>query len=721
MFGGSVRHLGAILVALIFLCLAGGATHAQTEPAKPPQKVEELLKLLSDPEVQKWIDAQKTAEAKSAATAPAPHDDVAFDAAFERMRSHLVSLLEAIPALPSEIARVASQIGGELQGYNPLRLLLIFLVFLAAGFAAEWIFRRLTAGIRAWIASARLDTITDRLIAMAERLLYSAASLGFFAAGSIGAFLAFTWPRLLHPIIIGYLVAVLIFRAARLVFEFILSPPEYTGFGDPTRFRVLPVSDASASFWVKRISYAIGWYAFGYTTVMMMGALGFTIPTRLLAAYALGVVLLIMGIEAVWNRPCQVQADAADPSRSRLSANAKNWLITIYFVLLWLLWVASAWRLFWLFVVVVGLPFAVSAVRRAVNNVLRPPGKEQGGQEIPSVLAAVIERGVRAALVIAAVIFLGHKLGIDFTAITAQDTVLTRIMRGVFSAIVILLAADFFWHIAKTLIDRKMVEASVLGEPGSEITRRRARVRTLLPIVRNVLMIVVAVVAILMALSSLGIEIGPLIAGAGIVGVAVGFGAQTVVKDVISGVFYLLDDAFRVGEYIQSKSYKGTVEAFSLRSVKLRHHRGYVYTVPFSELGAVQNMSRDWVIEKITMTVTYDSDVDKARKIVKKIGLDLQQDPEFSASIIEPLKMQGVDEFGESGFILRMKLKTRPGEQFTIKRRALMLIKKAFDENGIKIAVPTIQVSGDDPVAAAAHKLRLKKEAEAAAAAGAKA
>ncbi|MFO0994539.1 MAG: mechanosensitive ion channel family protein [Hyphomicrobiales bacterium] len=722
MLGKSARPIVAVLAALIFLCFAGQSAQAQTtDAAKPPQKIEELLKLLSDPEVQKWIDAQKAAEAKPQAPAAVaqPHDDIAMDAAFERIRSHLASLVAAIPAFPSEVARVAGEIGGELQGYGPIRLLLIFLVFMAAGVAAEWIFRRFTGGVRAWIASARLDSIGDRLIAMAERLGYGAASLAVFAAGSIGVFLGFNWPSLLHPIIVGYLVAVLIFRAARLVLAFILAPPEHTGFGEPSRYRVLPVSDASASFWVKRVSYAIGWYAFGWTTVSLMGILGFSDPTRYLIAYLLGMVLLVMGIEAVWHRPGQVNLSADEPARGRLSANAKNWMITIYFIVLWLLWVASAWRLFWLFVVVVGLPFAVGAVRRAVNNVLRPPGREQGGKEIPSVLAAVIERGVRAALVIAAVIFLGHKLGIDFTAMTAQDTILTRIMRGAFSAIVILLAADFFWHVAKTLIDRKMEEASVLGEVGTELARRRARVRTLLPIVRNVLMIIVAVVAILMALSSLGVEIAPLIAGAGIVGVAIGFGAQTVVKDVISGVFYLLDDAFRVGEYIQSKSYKGTVEGFSLRSVKLRHHRGYVYTVPFSELGAVQNMSRDWVIEKITMTVTYDSDVDKARKLVKKIGQDLAQDPELAASIIEPLKMQGVDEFGDSGMILRMKLKTRPGEQFTVKRRALMMIKKAFDENNIKLAVPTVQVSGEDPGAAAAHQLRLKQKAEAAAAAAA--
>ena len=153
--------------------------------------------------------------------------------------------------------------------------------------------------------------------------------------------------------------------------------------------------------------------------------------------------------------------------------------------------------------------------------------------------------------------------------------------------------------------------------------------------------------AALMALSALGVQIGPLIAGAGVVGVAVGFGAQTVVKDVISGMFYLLDDAFRVGEYIISGSYKGTVESFSLRSIKLRHHRGYLYTVPFGELGAVQNMSRDWVIDKLSVSVTYDTDLDKVKKIIKQIGKELQADPELAPHIIETLKMQGVEQFGD--------------------------------------------------------------------------
>ena len=178
-----------------------------------------------------------------------------------------------------------------------------------------------------------------------------------------------------------------------------------------------------------------------------------------------------------------------------------------------------------------------------------------------------------------------------------------------------------------------------------------------------------------MALSAMGVQIAPLIAGAGVVGVAVGFGAQTLVKDVISGIFYLLDDAFRVGEYIISGSYKGTVESFSLRSIKLRHHRGYLYTVPFGSLGAVQNMSRDWVIDKLQLTVPYDTDLDLLKKIVKQIGKELAADPELAQDIIQPLKMQGVESMGEIGMQVRLKMMTKPGEQFIVRRRAYAMLK----------------------------------------------
>ena len=218
--------------------------------------------------------------------------------------------------------------------------------------------------------------------------------------------------------------------------------------------------------------------------------------------------------------------------------------------------------------------------------------------------------------------------------------------------------------------------------------------------------IVLAVMAVLMALSSLGVQIAPLIAGAGVVGLAIGFGAQTLVKDIISGMFFLLDDAFRVGEYIESGSIRGTVEHISIRSLRLRHHRGALHTIPFGSLDTITNYSRDWVIDKMTISVPYDTDLDKVKKIIKQIGKELQADPELAPHIIETLKMQGVDQFGEFALKIRLKMMTKPGEQFVIRRRAYAMIKKAFAENGIEIALPTVQVAGgsEGSTAAAARQ-----------------
>jgi len=278
--------------------------------------------------------------------------------------------------------------------------------------------------------------------------------------------------------------------------------------------------------------------------------------------------------------------------------------------------------------------------------------------------------------------------------VAAEDAPSTRAaIRDIFLTICV---AYLVWQIACFHIGRQLAETATAN--GSALGRSAtmgSRLHTMLPLARLALGITIAVLAVLSVLSRLGVNTAPLIAGASVLGLAVSFGSQTLVKDVISGFFYLVDDAFRVGEYIQSGNYRGVVESFSLRSVKLRHQNGPLFTVPFGVLGAIQNMSRDWAIEKINVGVTYDTDIDKARKIVKKVGQELKADPELADGMLEPLKMQGVQAFGDFAIQLRMKMMTRPGDvQFLARRRALALIKKAFDANGINFAYPTVQVAG---------------------------
>jgi small-conductance mechanosensitive channel len=697
------RFLGAL--GLTVMLLAGIAAAQAQEAAAPPENVQQLLRLLDDPDVRAWIAQQKAADDPASETAqpaamPTPAAQENMHAGryvahrLQQIRQHIDQVIAAMPQLGGELSRLGSRVMLELKDRSGFSVLLLILGFLGLGVIFEVIFWQATKGVQRWIIGFTLATSAERLRAAGIRLCFSLGFVLCFAIGSVGAFLAFDWPLVLREIVLSYLVAFLILRVALALSRFALAP------GGP-RFRLVPMDTPSAWFWYRRLGLAIGWLALGWVTVALLRSLDVALPVVALVAYTLGLVLLAFGIEAIWRRPAK-KAGTALPGRLR------NWLLTAYFVLLWLLWVATAMPLFWLAVVIVGLPAAIRFTRNAVNHILRPvDGGESPGQSSAAQLRGLVEvsldRGLRALLIIGAAFLLARAWGVDLVAMTMmQDTLSTRLLRGLLSAIVIILVAEFLWHALRATIDAQLQGAIAAGTGDDEPARRRARLRTLLPILRNVLFIVILVIAVLMVLSSLGIEIGPLIAGAGVVGVAVGFGAQTLVKDVISGMFYLLDDAFRVGEYIQSGSYKGTVESFSLRSVKLRHHRGPLYTVPFGELGAVQNMSRDWVIDKLSIGVTYDSDLEKARKLIKEVGKTLAADPEFAPHILEPMKMQGVEQFGDYAIQIRVKMMTKPGEQFTIRRKALAMIKKAFNENGIKFAQPTVQVAGGTDNAEAA-------------------
>ena len=215
----------------------------------------------------------------------------------------------------------------------------------------------------------------------------------------------------------------------------------------------------------------------------------------------------------------------------------------------------------------------------------------------------------------------------------------------------------------------------------------------------------------------MGVNIGPLIAGAGVVGLAIGFGAQTLVKDIISGVFFLIDDAFRVGDYIETGGTKGSVEHISLRSLRLRNARGPVHTIPFGSMGTVTNMSRDYIITKLDFRVRYDTDVDKVRKIIKKINLQIAQDPEMGPDLLDKIKSQGVKEMDDSAMIMRVKYKTVPGGQFVIRREVYRLLQEAFRENGIEFAHRNVTVYMPPEAAGTESGQVDKKVAEAGAAA----
>jgi small-conductance mechanosensitive channel len=228
--------------------------------------------------------------------------------------------------------------------------------------------------------------------------------------------------------------------------------------------------------------------------------------------------------------------------------------------------------------------------------------------------------------------------------------------------------------------------ASDAEDGDAEFGQGATRLATLLPLVRNAVLISISIIVMMVVLSKLGVDIGPLLAGAGVVGIAVGFGAQTLVRDVISGMFFLLDDAFRRGEYIDVGTVKGTVERISIRSMQLRHHRGALHTVPFGEVSRLTNHSRDWAIMKLPIRVTYDTDVEQLRKWIKKMGQELLEHPEYGPLFIDPVKSQGVVQMEDSAMILRVKFKSKPQDQFVLRKVVYARIQDLFEEHHIPFA-----------------------------------
>jgi len=633
---------------LAFLIVTSAA--AQTAPPPPQQKIDQLIGLLQDPEIQTWLESRKKEQDATAAVAQ-PSGFATWEA---RVRSRIHGILAAVPRIPSEVSEGAARARQDAISHGYAPIFLIFAGLVAAGAAAEWLFRR-----------ARSPSIGP-----AARLL----PVAVFTVVVAIIFFAVEWPPLARLVLLAYLVAFVVYRVAAVSISLVESNHHSLAI---------------------RAQLFIGIALFAAATATLGAPLGVDQAVTEAISYCFSLLLLALAIETVW------------------SALARSIVIkaglTAFLALLWVLWCLDLRGLFWLGVYALVLPNLLHATGRAAATLTTAPSE--------SPRSILLVRGSRAIIVALAVGWMALVWRLSPDSLANQNATLAAVVYGLLKGVIVLLIADLLWQLAKGWIDRSITTSTdATGLAPAEVAKR-ARFRTLLPIFRNALAVMVAVMAGLIVLAQLGVEIGPLIAGAGIFGVAIGFGSQTLVKDVISGVFYMLDDAFRVGEYIQAKNYKGTVEGFSLRSVRLRHHRGPVFTVPFGELGAVENMSRDWVIDKFRISVAYNTDINKARKITKTIGAELKEDAEVGPLFIEPLKMKGVEEFGDYGIVLSFAMTTVPGMQTYIRRKAYAMIREAFQNNGIEFAQPMVQVGGDDKngaAAAATATLRAAQQAKAA-------
>jgi small-conductance mechanosensitive channel len=311
--------------------------------------------------------------------------------------------------------------------------------------------------------------------------------------------------------------------------------------------------------------------------------------------------------------------------------------------------------------IIIGLLLAETLLafftKRHGVSVLTAPGQTEANRLSPFVV-----RALRVTVLVSAAAVLVRSWAVDGLALVDEEG-RAEFRRAWTTAVITALVAYFAWEAVRFATERHIRRPALAthGQNAEEEAQVSAsRLETLAPILRLVLGIAIAITTVMMILTSLGINITPLIAGASVVGLAISFGSQALVRDVVSGVFYLTDDAFRVGEYIDCGKAKGTVEGFTVRSLRLRHQNGQIYTIPFGQLGQITNFSRDWATLKFNLRSAHGTDVEKLRKVAKRVGLAMLEDPELKDDFLQPLKCQGIADMADNAIVMRFKMTVRP-------------------------------------------------------------
>ncbi len=311
-----------------------------------------------------------------------------------------------------------------------------------------------------------------------------------------------------------------------------------------------------------------------------------------------------------------------------------------------------------------------------------------------------IRNALQVIVILAAGALILEAWNVDVLTWLASDV--GALVFGRIAAIIAIIAiALLVWELVSTLIDRYLIKLEREGRVADE----RQRARTLLPLARNALRIVVSVVAALMVLAEIGIDIAPILAGVGVVGLAIGFGAQTLVKDVITGVFILLEDSLAVGDVVTVAGKTGVVESITIRTLRVRGLDGSVHTIPFSAIDTVSNLTKDFSYFVADIAVPYNTNTDRATEVMGQVIDEMRAEPEFEKLILEPMDVLGLDKFSDASVVIRARVKTAPSKQWVVGRNFNRRLKFAFEAYGIEfgttgksvVIMPDATPGGSDP------------------------
>lgn len=659
------------------------------------------------------------------------------------MNQYLAQTRRTARLLPTDLDWLLRRFSPDASRSGSWRNIGFVLLVLGGGFLVELLFRLMTGRVR----KRFMDQVVPDLSGMMRfwaSLLLVLPTIIHVAVFGVASLMIFILTPLEQVQSVRYLFMALlfVFVAIRVISALsqVFFSPGFPGL------RLTPVSDSAAARTHLAIVFLTSYTVVGVAFLALAREIGLQDVSLSLLGIALATVLLLLvaGVVFINRKPVAeailsgCEEDGDESWVMQMFASLWHVLVLCYLFMVWFFMLFQRIQgqeqekgafLFSLLLIPAFLimNWLAKWVIRSVVHTMRiyDPSSIPDDENLATAIAEQetqkrllirrIQRGARV-LILAALGAWGLKLWGYRLPYAAEIT------GAVFDSLVTLVLALMFWRLASGYIERKIKEATPEEEENKEeddewgAAGTRGRSYTLLPMVRKFIGTVLVVMVTLIILSSMGVDIGPLLAGAGVLGLAIGFGAQKLVADVFSGFFYLLDDAFRVGEYMEAGGVSGAVEAITLRNVMLRHHRGMLQIVPYSELGAITNFMRGGIVVKFNLEFPYDSDIDKIRKIIKKVGQAMLKDEEFGEDFIQPVKSQGVREITSSVMVIRVKFTAKPGTHFVIRREAYRRITEALAAKGIHYAHRKVIVELPEEVKeSAAEKTEQIKEIGAAA------
>jgi small-conductance mechanosensitive channel len=699
------------------------------------EEIDHIVAGLGEEQVRRLLLNELKAQAQQVATAAVkPEGVTGFIEKIKNLTTLLHTRIEYLRsggrAAPQQIAGIYDFLGrGERGTKTVTRVILSVGAVLAAALLIEWIFVLYTTTARRHITSTNPDKWSAKIGVLAMRALLDFLAIVIFIAAALAFFFVFLERTAGQRVLLStYLAAFVIVQVAFLISRFFLAPRV-------SALRFLPFTDETALYlhrWLIALA-TVG--SFGSLTCGIVRLAG---ATELEHLRSMTLISLIMTTMIIWMILQKRKAAASAFSRGLPESSlpyrlAQRWhnfavpavvlllvfstinqilgfasgqgiltllMVPLYFLLDWILRLMLE-AAFGMVKQPEAQPAPVEAISDGPEDDIETEASRQTAGEASKDKSAAgghldldrMKGPLRSALRLAlAVLLFFWTLDIWHVDLPVGEEVVSTLIE----ILVVVLICYVAWSLINAAILRRMRAEMPEAEADDEKEEGGAggsRIGTLLHLLRKFLLVVIIVMASLIVLSALGVHVGPLIAGAGVFGLAIGFGAQTLVKDIISGVFFLMDDAFRVGDYLEVSGVSGMVEHISLRSLRLRSARGPVNFIPFGDMKMVTNLSRDYVVMKLDFRVRYDADVDKIRKIIKKnVYTKIAEDPELGPKLLEPIKSQGVRQMDDSAMIMRVKYKTKPGDQFAIRKEVYRLMQEAFKEEGIDFAHRNVTV-----------------------------